>query len=269
MTDRELILDVLARAGLARFAPRVEALMKPAIVAMACDGDAGMLGASRFGGEPDLPAGTAWPHAWDVPMEFVAQVRLPDVAAHDVDGILPTDGTLLFFYNSQWTSSFNERDDRPFECGKVIYARADEVLVRTAAPRVEFENEYGKRDVPTVYTAAPLRFAPTITVPDGGAFLDGADLAELRAVWEDFLFNHDRELPPALHTSASRLLGHLGQHDDTGVMSKEDVLLFQIDSHPRVGFDWGKRYFLYFIAAASDIRSGDFSRVRVEHDISC
>src|SRR5262245_26635356 len=37
-------------------------------------------GASRFGGVPDLPPGTEWPDRDGVPMEFIAQIRLADLA---------------------------------------------------------------------------------------------------------------------------------------------------------------------------------------------
>src|SRR5262245_27455074 len=38
------------------------------------------LGASRFGGVPDLPPGAAWPDREGVPMEFIAQIRLADLS---------------------------------------------------------------------------------------------------------------------------------------------------------------------------------------------
>jgi hypothetical protein len=112
------------------------------------------------------------------------------------------------------------------------------------------------RGVATVYASARLSFAPTLTIPDMGAFVRG----DLAAVWEDFMFHHQRDLPAAGH----RLLGNLAQHDDLGVMSTDDVLLQQLDSDPIPGFDWGKRYFLYFVASASDVQNRDFSRVRAE-----
>lgn len=258
MTDRQQILDVLSRAGLGRFAPEVEALIRPAIVATANADDAVPVGASRFGGEPDLPAGAAWPLAWGLPMEFVAQVKLADLAVHDVERVLPETGSLLFFYNSHWTTSFDEHD-APHECGKVLYVGDDEVLIRSPAPRVEHNDEYGPRVVPRTYAPARLSFAPTLTIPDMGAFVRG----DLAAVWDDFLFRHQRELPAAGH----QLLGHLAQRDDLGVMSTDDVLLLQLNSDPIPGFDWGKRYFLYFFASASDVENRDFSRVRVEHGI--
>src|SRR5438105_4463467 len=130
MGDRDGILDVLGRAGLSHLAPQVSKLIAPAIGVRARAGEV-ELGASKFGGDPDLPAGVTWPLGFDVPMEFVAQVRLGDITAYDLEHVFPKSGLLLFFYNSLWATSF---DDDPFECCKVLLAEGE--LVRTPAPPV-------------------------------------------------------------------------------------------------------------------------------------
>ncbi len=58
------------------------------------------LGASRLGGEPDLTPGSAWPEHNGVPLPFLAQLRLEDVAPHDVHRVLPQSGLLSFFARS-------------------------------------------------------------------------------------------------------------------------------------------------------------------------
>lgn len=86
------------------------------------DGEA-EIGATRFGGAPDMPHGTSWPkraampdrtksaaagrtpNPWivrqlgeTVPFEFVAQIDLAEVARHpDLAKVLPQTGRLLFF----------------------------------------------------------------------------------------------------------------------------------------------------------------------------
>lgn len=79
------------------------------------------VGTSKFGGQPDVPPGFAWPRvpptpdwpAWGgTPLAFLAQFRLADVAAHDAEGALPHAGMLYFFYevNEQpWGSHPIER----------------------------------------------------------------------------------------------------------------------------------------------------------------
>ncbi|HEX3053605.1 MAG TPA: DUF1963 domain-containing protein, partial [Aggregatilineaceae bacterium] len=60
------------------------------------------LGASKFGGSPDLPPGFQWPH----PLSFMGQFKLSELARHDPAGLLPTQGLLYFFYEASaalWT----------------------------------------------------------------------------------------------------------------------------------------------------------------------
>jgi len=74
------------------------------------------IGASKFGGLPDLPDGLEWPCFWHTsemsqvpdanaptdppsftPLPLVAQIRLSDVAAYDLEHRLPPKGWLWFF----------------------------------------------------------------------------------------------------------------------------------------------------------------------------
>lgn len=61
-----------------------------------------VIGASRLGGEPDLPEDVAWPCGADgAPLGFIAQVRLADVPETvRAAGPLPADGILSFFYDA-------------------------------------------------------------------------------------------------------------------------------------------------------------------------
>src|SRR6186713_1234987 len=52
------------------------------------------LGASRFGGAPDVPADFDWPGAGE-PLAFVAQINLAELPASE----LPSVGWLVFFYD--------------------------------------------------------------------------------------------------------------------------------------------------------------------------
>jgi uncharacterized protein YwqG len=57
------------------------------------------VGATKFGGSPDLPPDFAWPHADGNPHTFIAQISLADVHAHDEEGVVPASGLLTFFYD--------------------------------------------------------------------------------------------------------------------------------------------------------------------------
>ena len=55
------------------------------------------LGATRFGGLPDLLEGGSWPHFDREPMYFLAQFNLEEIARHSEDSRLPRRGLLSFF----------------------------------------------------------------------------------------------------------------------------------------------------------------------------
>src|SRR5688572_30057703 len=76
------------------------------------------IGASRLGGNPDVPDDFEWPHwhtelegydqearrpfkrpAEDRPLAFLAQIRLSDVTPLDIERLLPPSGWLYFFYD--------------------------------------------------------------------------------------------------------------------------------------------------------------------------
>ena len=55
------------------------------------------VGASRFGGRPDLPTGYPWPQHQGTPMAFLAQLRCEELSAALAAGDVPADGLLVVF----------------------------------------------------------------------------------------------------------------------------------------------------------------------------
>lgn len=114
---------ILSDPDLARVAGELRALVRPAIRLVVDAEGPGDPTASRLGGRPALPTGTAWPTGRlrvpppsaafrrarpDLPIlppdgtiapTFIAQLRLADLAPHDEAGVLPRSGLLSFFYN--------------------------------------------------------------------------------------------------------------------------------------------------------------------------
>jgi len=76
-------------------------LLRPAIALTATRADDAQIpvGASKFGGAPDVPADFEWPMWNDKPLGFLAQINLEEVAPFDVEGLLPKSGLLSFFFN--------------------------------------------------------------------------------------------------------------------------------------------------------------------------
>src|SRR5258708_5782564 len=58
-------------------------------------------GTSKIGGLPDMPGNMPWP-AWNgTPLSFVAQINLPEITRYDFEQVLPKEGMLYFFFDTQ------------------------------------------------------------------------------------------------------------------------------------------------------------------------
>ena len=110
--DEQAIAEIRASKPLAKHAKRILELVRPHIRFTPRAGKAAdnKPGASRLGGEPDLPTGTPWPigpgYDGDAPMDFIAQIDLDTIARRDVDGRLPRSGVLAFFVAMDYSACF-------------------------------------------------------------------------------------------------------------------------------------------------------------------
>ncbi|MBL0219824.1 MAG: DUF1963 domain-containing protein [Myxococcales bacterium] len=223
------------------------------------------LGASRFGGVPDLPPGVEWPSRDDVPMEFVAQLRLADAAKLDPLGRLPVTGHLWFFYNSQWLTFDQDQDHR---CCAVLYHDvADDQLVRQIPPRVDYQGEYDSepRLAPYVHGLATLGFHAGDTVPGGvSPWITGTPLEEF---WQDFTAYHGSKIAIEgdVNYQSNRLLGYVDGQDyvEAHLHGTEDQLLLQVDSEDAADFQWGDCDRLYFFVSKGELTARDFSKARL------
>jgi uncharacterized protein YwqG len=272
MSDKNEMKRLLEASGRMAVWDKLEPLIRPAILLTATKSASPAEvphAASRLGGHPDMPKGTEWPTRDDVPMEFVAQLRLADLAKHDVEGLLPKKGHLLFFYNTQWGVS-DVDEDAKYECAKVLHFDVeDAALVRTAPPRVEIDHEYmGQTVAPRVYDGATLAFSTFPCLPAGvSAFLKN-EPESVRDEWQDFRSEYRQQLAPYKDLESgwyrdNRVLGYLADHDYVGAMEPGEVLLLQVDSDDQAGFAWGDCDKLFFVASKADVEAKDFSRVRL------
>lgn len=102
----------------------------------------GRIGASRFGGAPDVPDGFQWPvyngaaygetEPRERPLSFLAQFDCAALAPFDSDRLLPPAGVLSFFYETetqQW--GFDPRDEG---CARVFWFPDADKLRRAEFP---------------------------------------------------------------------------------------------------------------------------------------
>jgi Domain of unknown function (DUF1963) len=116
-----------------------------------------ILGNSRFGGLPDLPAKSRWPRSDSIPLMFVGQLNVKDLVRFKAASQLPSTGLLSFFFDGMLTGyGTGESLDR---C-RVIYTRSNETkLTRVPAPA----------DVPPqfeLYPEAAVAFQNKWTLPE-------------------------------------------------------------------------------------------------------
>ncbi|MGB4093198.1 MAG: YwqG family protein [Ruminococcus flavefaciens] len=115
-----------------RFAPLLQKLERNEIMLSLNGAEELSAGASKFGGEPDLPSDHKWPYYKEKPLSFLAQIDLAEASEYDTEGLLPKSGTLSFFY---------ECDEQPWGYdpkhaggARVYYFPEGTELVRTPVP---------------------------------------------------------------------------------------------------------------------------------------
>jgi len=172
MTAHDELKRRLTDAGLSAFAEQLVQLARPCYrVSYTLEPEERIaIGASKFGGSPDVPAGFTWPEVSNVkkpePMEFVGQIRLADLPEPLPESV-PRQGLFSFF--TRWSG------------GRVFYFPDGAALQRIAGPfppvepaptgfwqslRVGLTRE---RDPRRTYRAGTLRFEPFLSPPDGNS----------------------------------------------------------------------------------------------------
>ncbi|HUR23182.1 MAG TPA: DUF1963 domain-containing protein [Acidimicrobiales bacterium] len=201
-------------------------------------GDQLPIGATKLGGRPDLPLGAVWPAYESRPLEFMAQVRLADVAPHDPTGLLPVDGVLSFFFQ-------HVQDPIGATASVVAYFPEGTPLARTEYPEELADHDRHEAVAVTPEVDATLH-------PDPPAFLDEADREPYMQMYYD-------EIEPG-----HRMLGYLYQIQ--GVPEPgADVLLLQLDFGDRVAFPDGAGL-LYYLITEGDLRARRFDETIADYE---
>lgn len=205
----------------------------------------GKPGASRIGGDPDLPVGAKWPVGKSGPLSFVAQFDLADVAKHVP--ALPRKGLLSFFVD-EGADTFLE---------KAVVLHLTELKLVTTKPPPSFRRMASGELLDHSYPACAVTFEPARRlVHPSNQLLKKMKWADgEKGVYED-LCN------AAMGSDRHQLLGFRDLSYD-GEQSPRDVLLFQCDSDHRAKMEWGDLDQLYFSVSRAALARRDFSRVTV------
>jgi uncharacterized protein YwqG len=231
------------------------------------------VGASKFGGLPDLPSLLRWPEWQERPLPFLAQIRLSDIAPLDYANELPHSGMLYFFFDEEALETYPPTR----ESWHVIYANSN-----FAYPQHLPVSSEELR----IYPTCSLEFSNRLTLPP----FESRYLENLGLSYNAF----ERNAPPEQRKEADayieleqqleafyenetlhhQLLGHPFQiqgdllwecQQDTGYAGDPTDwrLLLQIDTDDDAGVMWGDVGILYFYIPQQALAARDFSQVHL------
>jgi hypothetical protein len=205
-----------------------------AIIAATSDRDLAVLdrlplGASRFGGLPDLPPDVAWPEIEGKKLPFLAQINLADLPTSN-EPALPPDGWLYAFGRFD-----NDHEDQPV----VVFHHRGPAANLVRAPRPAKDEIWPDWMNISVYEVVPLTLRPD---PErAGKEKTGRKSA-------GWFFGEDDGF------------GAAGEMADDAFMDGDDwINLLVLKS---VGsMQWSDAGYLYLLIRQSDLAKADFSRV--------
>lgn len=252
--QRQAILDLLAAHGLVthRDTKGIMALVRPGIglkTRALREADLAV-GATRVGGEPDLPADLAWPTGEEGPLLFVLQVALSEVTALDLEERLPSDGVLAVFAD-RWG-----RDVR------VLVHPAEVPLARRPwAPTLR---------PPFVALGVEVQ-AELHLPPPASAFIGREDAALILdsdahdAYWDGvWCAWRERLRPgPAGACGVHQLLGYAAAERHEEQAADEEVLV-GFDSDDRADMQWGDVHCVWALIRREDLLHRRWSALRAE-----
>ncbi|GIG55683.1 hypothetical protein Lfu02_00550 [Longispora fulva] len=286
---------ILRRAGLTDRADDIAALCRPALALRTADGDTATVGASRFGGCPDLPDGATWPEQDGKLYMFLLQLDLATLP--EIPGVpLPRTGVLSFF------AGHNETANDP---GGLV-CHHDGPLHRAALPHEDFLDEEGELLPERAVAITPVLRAPVygseaydaleLADTDVDAYLEACDDLAGRREREEVSFlagyadsSHDllSELTFAAHgrgDERQRSVSELrrkapgspawtrrledwewwnDRREEVAAEIHDWITLLVLDSHADAGMCWWDAGTLNFLIQHHDLTAGRFDRVRV------
>lgn len=184
---------------------RLNSLAKNCIVLQIEDKESYKLGATRFGGKPDVPDDFIWPSyegksyddiVKERPLTFLAQFNCEEISKYDTDHLLPNHGLLSFFYETDTQCWGFSPDDKG--CARVYWFEDISKLSQAEFPK-EMEDDF---KFPMIKVKATSTKSYPSWADYNEVFPDDDDDDEFEKIWSE-LTGDDVEEP----VNRSQLLG--------------------------------------------------------------
>ncbi len=247
---------------------QLEALSRPCVYGIANENQPA-LGSTKIGGFPHAGKDFIWPQFNGIPLAFLVQINLADLA--NADGHLPYTGILLFFYaDGHWTDKKAQLDFI-----RVIYVPGGENLSIKQPEFLYKPRLFGLLKpivLPRVFDEHGINLCHGDSLPD----LENVTTIPSLATFDndDGLSDSYCDLKFALSEQAVVQIGGYPnpvQYDDIAARAASIIgkgsaddweLLLEIDS--KLGFMWGDAGRLYFYGHKDDLKNAIFSNVWME-----
>jgi len=266
---------------LENFEKEILNLAKPSIQILRekVDEDSIPIGASKLGGNPDLPEDFEWQSYEEKPLTFIGQFNLSELHPYDKENLLPDTGILYFFYAVDsiiWGAAEHKG-------GWQIYYLEDENAPLTRRQHPQAEGEYTKIDKLPVNQ---VKYETAITLPriyrnefkEKGLNITTKDEREAywRLFWQEsnqplhYFFGDptpvqgdvlweavegSQNIKPDFDTHHKR-----NENQIEHIKSERDnwLFLFQVDTDDDLDVMWGDAGMLYICIPKKDLQDRNF-----------
>jgi uncharacterized protein (TIGR02996 family) len=239
------LMGKILAAKMTAHADKILRLARPAIVVTSSRAAEAKLpvGASKFGGGPDMPPGADWPCYGEMPLAFLAQFNLAELHASFVVRELPKSGLLSVFVvlDEDDTGAMGDKGS-----WRVLHFPDVSKLTRQLPPETSFNS-------------CRVSFAETMTVPDSRSpWQKELGLDEDEEVWDAY------QEQVAGYGQGHTILGYPTpiQNDVLGKKTMRHLLTLGGDDNAE--WEWFDGGSLYFTMTEADLKAGRFDRVRFE-----
>ncbi|WP_157947610.1 YwqG family protein [Abditibacterium utsteinense] len=231
--------------------PLIE-LLRPAIALCATRAEDSQIpiGASKFGGAPDVPLHFLWPTWNEKPLGFLAQINLEEVAPFDVEELLPKSGLLSFFYEME-EPLWGEAEQK--EGWRVFFFEHDEL---------QRQNSTALNELFSLHSSL-IKFEIAPSLPNDSSLFKQISLEEEE---DEQMEKFDEEISLS---KSHQMLGHAHSIQNEPAVEAEEwsisktpamdwILLFQVDSDDELGAMWGDVGTIYFLISKQDLAARRF-----------